>query len=53
MQEPKLNLPDVIGARLRQFEHGQRLVSLLRGLAECVLLFCTGLLVPSLSEWIF
>jgi hypothetical protein len=53
MQEPKLNLPDVIGARLRQFEHGQRLVSLLRGLAECVLLFCTGLLVLSLSEWIF
>ena len=53
MQEPKLKLPDVIGARLRQFEHGRRLVSLLRGLAECVLLFCIGLLVLSLLEWVF
>jgi hypothetical protein len=53
MQEPSLKLPDVIGARLRQFEHGQRLVSLLRGLAECVLLFCIGLLVLSLLEWVF
>ena len=53
MQEPKLNLPDVIGARLRQFEHGQRLVSLLRGLAECVLAFCVGLLLLSLLERVF
>jgi hypothetical protein len=52
MQELKIKLPEVIGARLRQFERGRKRVLLLRGLGECVLLFCVGLLVLSLVEWV-
>jgi hypothetical protein len=51
MQE--IELPEVIGARLRQFERGRKRLFLLRGLAECALLFCLGLLVLSLVEWVF
>ena len=52
MQEPSLKLPEVIAARLRQFERLRTSVSLFRGLAECVLAFCLGLLLLSLLEWV-
>jgi len=48
-----LILPPIIPARLRQFERGRRLMRLLRGVAEVLLVFCGGLLVLAFVEWVF
>ncbi len=48
-----LTLPSIIAERLRRYERGRKMVQFLRGLAEVLLVFCAGLLLVALLEWLF
>lgn len=48
-----LTLPPIISARLHRYERARKGVRVLSGLAEVLLVFCGGLLLLALLEWLF